>query len=70
MKIATWNINNINKRLPILLAWLAAAKPDAVALQELKATDDQFPRSELAAAGYGSLVVGQKAWRRAPGTKL
>lgn len=62
MKIATWNINNVNKRLPILLAWLDATKPDAVALQELKTSDGEFPRAALEAAGYGSLVVGQKTW--------
>jgi exodeoxyribonuclease-3 len=62
MRVATWNINDIAKRLPILLAWLAATKPDAVALQELKATEAAFPRAELEAAGYGSLVVGQKTW--------
>src|SRR5689334_6626492 len=43
MKIATFNINNINKRLANLLAWLDAAKPDVVCLQELKAADAQFP---------------------------
>lgn len=62
MKIATWNINNVRTRLPLLLAWLEATQPDAVALQELKSTDGQFPRTELEAAGYGSLVVGQKTW--------
>lgn len=62
MRIATWNINNVNKRLPILLAWLDATKPDAVALQELKCSDVEFPRAALEAAGYGSLVVGQKTW--------
>ncbi len=62
MRIATWNINNLNKRLPLLLAWLKATQPDVVALQELKTTDDKFPRSELEDAGYGCLVVGQSAW--------
>ena len=62
MQIATWNINNVRTRLPLLLTWLKARAPDAVALQELKATNEQFPRAELESAGYGSLVVGQKAW--------
>ena len=48
MKVATFNINNINRRLPNLLAWLARAKPDAVALQELKSTDNEFPQGALA----------------------
>jgi exodeoxyribonuclease-3 len=62
MKIATFNINNINRRLPNLLRWLRAAKPDAVALQELKATDAEFPISAIEAAGYGAVWRGQKSW--------
>jgi exodeoxyribonuclease-3 len=62
MRIATWNINNINLRLPLLLAWLDATKPDVVALQELKSTTKDFPARELEQAGYGALVVGQKTW--------
>jgi exodeoxyribonuclease III len=62
MRIATWNINNIAKRLPHLLSWLDVTKPDAVALQELKVTDEQFPRSEIEQAGYGCLCVGQRSW--------
>jgi exodeoxyribonuclease-3 len=62
MKIATFNINNVNKRLPNLLAWLDAAKPDIVCLQELKARQTQFPRTALAAAGYGAVFVGQPTW--------
>lgn len=62
MRIATWNVNNVNKRLPLLLAWLDATRPDVVALQELKAETDAFPRAALAEAGYGSLVVGQRTW--------
>lgn len=62
MKIATWNINHIHKRLPLLLAWLEATQPDVVALQETKATDADFPRAALEAAGYGCLCVGQKSW--------
>jgi exodeoxyribonuclease III len=62
VKIATFNINNINRRLPNLLAWLEEAKPDVVCLQELKATDRQFPRTAIADAGYGAVFVGQSAW--------
>jgi exodeoxyribonuclease III len=62
MKIATFNINNINRRLPNLLAWLRAAKPDVVALQELKATDADFPIAAIEKAGYGAVWRGQKTW--------
>jgi exodeoxyribonuclease-3 len=62
MKIATYNINNINKRLPNLLAWLAAAKPDAVCLQELKAEDRAFPAQALQTAGYAAVWRGQRSW--------
>ncbi|MBA3599331.1 MAG: exodeoxyribonuclease III [Methylibium sp.] len=62
MRIATWNINNIHSRLPLLLAWLDATRPDVVALQEIKSTERDFPMAELQSAGYGALVVGQKTW--------
>ena len=62
MKIATFNINNVNRRLPNLLKWLRAAKPDIVALQELKSTDADFPASAIEKAGYGSVWRGQKTW--------
>jgi exodeoxyribonuclease-3 len=62
MKIATFNINNINRRLPNLLAWLRAAKPDVVALQELKATDADFPIAAIDKEGYGAVWRGQKTW--------
>lgn len=62
MKIATFNINNINRRLPNLLAWLRAAKPDVVALQELKAADNEFPAAAIEKAGYGAVWRGQKTW--------
>ncbi|RUV76326.1 exodeoxyribonuclease III [Mesorhizobium sp. M5C.F.Ca.IN.020.14.1.1] len=62
MKIATFTINNINSRLQNVLAWLAVAKPDIVCMQELKARQTQFPRTALAAAGYGALWVGQPTW--------
>ena len=62
MKIATWNINHLKRRLPLLLEWLGEAQPDVVALQETKTTDAEFPRSALEAAGYGALAVGQRSW--------
>ena len=62
MKIATFNINNVNKRLPNLLAWLAAAKPDIVCLQELKAGQNAFPAAALATAGYNAVWHGQRSW--------
>ena len=61
MRVATWNVNNIRHRLPLLIACLDATKPDVVALQELKTTASEFPYADLEAAGYGSLVVGLKS---------
>ena len=62
MKIATFNINNVNRRLPNLLAWLHQAKPDVVCLQELKAADNDFPLRAIHEAGYGAVWRGQKTW--------
>ena len=62
MKVATFNINDVNKRLPNLLTWLKVSRPDVVCLQELKSTDGQFPRAELEAAGYGSAWRGERSW--------
>jgi exodeoxyribonuclease-3 len=62
VKIASYNINGINKRLPNLMAWLADAAPDVVCLQELKATDRQFPATALADAGYGAVWRGESSW--------
>jgi len=62
MKIATFNVNNINKRLANLLDWLRTTKPDVVSLQELKAADSEFPEAALAKAGYGAAWRGQKSW--------
>ncbi|MBW7911327.1 MAG: endonuclease/exonuclease/phosphatase family protein, partial [Alphaproteobacteria bacterium] len=62
MKIASWNVNSVNMRLPHVLGWLAAHKPDALLLQELKCTDDKFPLAEIEAAGYKAAVHGQKSW--------
>src|SRR5258708_21767366 len=62
MKIATFNINNINRRLPNLLRWLKTAKPDIVCLQELKCSDAEFPAKALNKAGYHAVWRGQKTW--------
>ena len=62
MKLATWNVNSIKVRLPQLLDWLAATRPDVLCLQELKTEEPKFPRAELAAAGYQAAVLGQKTY--------
>jgi exodeoxyribonuclease-3 len=62
MKIATFNINNVNRRLANLLQWLRTAKPDVVCLQELKAADTAFPIAEIRRAGYGAVWRGQNTW--------
>jgi exodeoxyribonuclease-3 len=62
MIIATFNINGVNGRLPILLRWLKEAQPDVACLQELKAPDERFPAGALAQAGYGAVWHGQKAY--------
>ena len=62
MRVATFNINNITKRLPNLLAWLKETKPDVVCLQELKCLDDDFPAEPLRRAGYKAVWKGQKTW--------
>ncbi|MGQ4582290.1 exodeoxyribonuclease III [Lysobacter sp. F60174L2] len=62
MKIASWNVNSLNVRLPHLQQWLAAAAPDVVGLQETKLTDDKFPDTALAELGYRSVFSGQKTY--------
>ena len=62
MKIATWNVNSLAVRLPQVMDWLAANPVDALALQELKLTDDKFPADALAAAGYQTVAFGQKTY--------
>jgi exodeoxyribonuclease III len=62
MKLATYNVNGINGRLPVLLRWLNQAKPDIVCLQELKSPDERFPAAALRQAGYGAIWHGQKSW--------
>jgi exodeoxyribonuclease-3 len=62
MKIATYNVNGVNGRLPVLLRWLADAEPDIVCLQELKAPAERFPAAAIQHAGYGAIWHGQKSW--------
>jgi len=62
LKLATFNINNINKRLDNLLAWLAKAEPDVVSLQELKAEQGAFPVKALRALGYEAVWQGERSW--------
>ena len=62
MKIASWNVNSLNVRLPHLTQWLADARPDVVALQETKLEDAKFPVDALAAAGYRAVYAGQKTY--------
>ncbi|MDF2765125.1 MAG: xth [Rhodospirillales bacterium] len=62
MKIATFNINGVNRRLANLLEWLGRSKPDIVCLQELKAAQDAFPIEAIRSAGYGAVWKGQKTW--------
>lgn len=62
MTVATFNVNDVNRRLPNLLGWLAASKPDVVCLQELKADSRSFPEEALRDAGYGAVWCGQRTW--------
>ena len=62
MKVATYNINGINGRLPVLLRWLSEAQPDVVCLQELKCESSRFPKKALAEAGYHAIWKGEKSW--------
>jgi exodeoxyribonuclease-3 len=61
-RLATWNVNSLRVRLPHLLDWLAASRPDVVCLQETKIEDANFPAAALADAGYRSVYCGQKAY--------
>jgi len=62
MRIATYNVNGVNGRLPVLLRWLEQTRPDVVCLQELKAPQDRFPEDAIRDAGYGAIWHGQKSW--------
>jgi len=62
LKIASWNVNSLNVRLPHVLAWVDVAGPDILAIQETKLTDDKFPVDALKEAGYHSVYAGQKTY--------
>src|SRR5665213_3715232 len=62
MKIATYNVNGVNGRLPVLLRWLENSAPDIVCLQELKAPQEKFPEAPIRDAGYTAIWHGQKSW--------
>ncbi|MFC3123790.1 exodeoxyribonuclease III [Pseudoroseomonas globiformis] len=62
MKVATFNVNNVNRRLANLLHWLEKAAPDVVCLQELKADQQAFPLRAIQSAGYGAVWEGQRSW--------
>lgn len=62
MRIATYNVNGITARLPVLLRWLEETKPDVVCLQELKAPQEKFPEQAITDAGYKAIWHGQKSW--------
>lgn len=62
LKIATWNVNSIKARLGHVIDWLKTAQPDVLLLQELKCTEENFPRMELEDAGYNVAVAGQKTY--------
>ena len=62
MKIATWNVNSLRVRLPQVLDWLEQARPDVLALQETKITDEEFPTDDLKNVGYHAIYAGQKTY--------
>lgn len=62
MRIATYNVNGVNGRLPVLLRWLEETKPDIVCMQELKAPQEKFPEQAIKDAGYHAIWHGQKSW--------
>src|SRR5947209_588159 len=61
MKVATYNVNGVNGRLPRLVEWLAETAPDIVCLQEIKTDDTKFPAAKLHDAGYGAIWHGQRS---------
>ena len=62
MKIATYNVNGISSRLPVLMQWLKETSPDVACLQELKAPQEKFPESAIKDGGYHAIWHGQKSW--------
>ncbi len=62
MKVATWNVNSLKVRLPHVLQWLEASRPEVLAIQETKTVDENFPLTEIATAGYKAVFSGQKTY--------
>jgi exodeoxyribonuclease-3 len=62
VKVATWNVNSVLARLPVVLRWLESARPDVLCLQELKCAEERFPASEFERLGYASAVNGQQTY--------
>jgi exodeoxyribonuclease-3 len=62
MKIATWNVNSVTARLPLVQKWLAEAEPDVLCMQETKCTDEKFPAAAFEELGYQSQVYGQRTY--------
>jgi exodeoxyribonuclease-3 len=62
MKIATWNVNSIIARLPLVIRWLEKESPDILCIQETKCSDDKFPLLELKSAGYDCVLFGQQSY--------
>src|ERR1700739_3241743 len=62
MKIATWNVNSIIARLPLVTRWLQKEQPDVLCIQETKCSDDKFPLLELKSAGYDCALFGQQSY--------
>ena len=62
MRIATWNVNSVNARLPTVLAWMEAAQPDVACFQEIKCVDEKFPREAFESLGYNVETHGQKSY--------
>ena len=62
IKLATWNVNSVKARLPLLLRWLKEAAPDVVMLQEIKTQSAEFPSEAVEELGYNAVAVGQKTY--------
>jgi exodeoxyribonuclease-3 len=62
MKIATWNVNSVFARMPLVVRWIEEAQPDVLCLQETKTTDDKFPAHDFLELGYNSAFIGQKSY--------
>jgi exodeoxyribonuclease III len=62
MKIASFNVNSVRARLPVVLSWLRQRRPDVLAMQETKVQDENFPKTAFAEAGYSCVFRGQKSY--------